>query len=187
MKFGNYTLKQLISVFVSGIVGLASSKVITDKTGNVIKDNKIRKLLIPAGIVAIAIYLLKNKKFVQESIGLATGAVIVLAGAVLDYVDKDNVKTQFLGLSGDNNIDEIEIPLNNLQEVLDFATASQQLQGELFGNGYTEIKDSILEEPLLITDNSVIEDGIVIPEDDIDSLYGDLYSEEDDSIFIEAV
>lgn len=142
MKLGQYTIKQLVFIFVAGIAGLMGSKLAYDNTEKFIKDDKIRKIIMPAALIALAAYLIKNKKYVQESIGMATGAVIFLAGAVLDYMERSKTKTDFLGLSGDGSI---EIPLNNEQEAIDFAVASQQLHGQLSDAGYTEIEKPQLQ------------------------------------------
>ena len=142
MKLGQFTIKQLVFIFVAGIAGLMGSKLAYDNTEKFIKDDKIRKIIMPVALIALAAYLIKNKKYVQESIGMATGAVIYLAGALLDYFERSKAKAEFLGLAGDGSI---EIPLNNAQEAIDFAVASQQLQGELAGAGYTEIEDLPLQ------------------------------------------
>lgn len=113
-------VKELGTVLMAGVAGAVATKLIKDNTKQFLKDDKMRNVVVPFGVIALAVLLVKNNKHKNALSAFIAAAGIYAAGGALDYMDRSKTKNDFLGLAGDENF----IEFGNVDELRDYINAS---------------------------------------------------------------
>lgn len=113
-------VKELGTVLLAGMAGAVATKLIKDNTKQFLKDDKMRNVVVPLGVIALAVMLVKNNKHKNALSAFIAAAGIYAAGGALDYMDRSKTKNDFLGLAGDDEF----IEFGNINELQDYIQAS---------------------------------------------------------------
>lgn len=114
--------KKIGMVIGGGLAGIAAAKLATDNTKSILKDEKIRKVAMPAAVVVGAVFAsLKFPKYSDIIVGAVAGAGILLTGGVMDYMERSDAKKNIFALAGDGSQ---EIEFGSFEEMQDYVAST---------------------------------------------------------------